>query len=118
MNKRSIGSEKEMLAAEFLKSGGYQILEMNYRCRQGELDIVARRGDLLVIAEVKYRAGSACGDPAEAVDVRKQRKICRVTLDYLMRHPQFQEKPCRFDVICVYGDGQIRHIEDAFFFQR
>lgn len=118
MNKRSIGSEKEMLAAEFLKSRGYQILEMNYRCRQGELDIVARKDDMLVIAEVKYRAGFACGDPAEAVNVRKQRKICRVTLDYLMRHPQFQEKPCRFDVICVYGDGQIRHIEDAFFFQR
>ena len=118
MNKRSIGSEKEMLAAEFLKSHGYQILEMNYRCRQGELDIVARRDEMLVIAEVKYRADFACGDPAEAVDVRKQRRICRVTLDYLMRHPQFQEKPCRFDVICVYGDGQIRHIEDAFLFQR
>lgn len=117
MNKRSVGAEKETLAAEFLKRHGYRILEMNYRCRQGELDIVAQQGDMLVIVEVKYRNGTACGDPSEAVDGRKQHKICRVTLDYLMRHPQYQEKPCRFDVISIYGDGQIRHIEDAFMFQ-
>lgn len=117
MNKRSIGTEKETMAAEFLKQKGYRILEMNYRCRQGELDIVAQKEDVLVIVEVKFRSGSACGDPAEAVDGRKQRKICRVTLDYLMRHPQYQEKPCRFDVVCVYGDGKIRQIEDAFMFQ-
>lgn len=117
MNKRSVGAQKEALAAEFLKSRGYRILEMNYRCRQGELDIVAQKEDTLVIAEVKFRSGTMCGDPAEAVDGRKQRKICRVTLDYLMRHPQYQEKPCRFDVISIYGDGQIRHIEDAFMFQ-
>lgn len=117
MNKRSVGTEKETMAAEFLKSQRYRILEMNYRCRQGELDIVAQKEDTLVIVEVKFRSGAACGDPAEAVDVRKQRKICRVTLDYLMRHPQYQEKPCRFDVISIYGDGQIRHIKDAFMFQ-
>lgn len=117
MNKRNVGTEKEAMAAEFLKHQGYRILEMNYRCRQGELDIVAHKDDMLVIAEVKFRSGSVCGDPAEAVDVRKQRKICRVTLDYLMRHPQYNEKPCRFDVICIYGDGQIRHIKDAFLFQ-
>lgn len=118
MNKRAIGTEQEVLAAEYLKKHGYVILEMNYRCRQGELDIVAKDGEVLVIAEVKFRSGSSCGDPAEAVDVRKQRKICRVTLDYLMRHPQYQEKPCRFDVVSVYGDGQIRHIKDAFSYQR
>lgn len=117
MNKRAKGTEQEAVAAEYLKQNGYTILELNYRCRYGELDIVARKGDMLVIAEVKFRSSSLCGDPAEAVDARKQRKISRVTLDYLMRHPQYQEKPCRFDVISVYGDGQIRHIENAFFFQ-
>lgn len=117
MNKRVVGAEKETVAADYLKEQGYKILEMNYRCRQGELDIVARKADVLVIAEVKFRNNTAYGDPAEAVDVRKQRKICRVTLDYLMRHPQYQEKPCRFDVISIYGDGQIRHIENAFLFQ-
>lgn len=114
MNKRKAGAEKERLAAAYLKEKGYVILESNYRCRYGELDLVARHGKLLVIVEVKFRKTGSCGDPAEAVDWHKQRKICRVTLDYLMRHPYFQGKPCRFDVISVYGDGRIRHIEDAF----
>ncbi len=118
MNKRAKGTEQEMVAAQYLEEKGYVILEQNYRCRYGELDIVASKQEMLVIAEVKFRSGTGCGDPAEAVDARKQRKICRVTLDYLMRHPWYQEKPCRFDVICVYGDGQIRHIEDAFLFQQ
>lgn len=118
MNKREKGTEQEMVAAQYLKKKGYVILEQNYRCRYGELDIVARKDATLVIVEVKFRSGSGCGDPAEAVDARKQRKICRVTLNYLMRHPQYQEKPCRFDVISVYGDGQIRHIENAFLFQQ
>lgn len=117
MNKRAKGTEQETVAAEYLMRSGYRILEQNYRCRFGELDVVAYKENTLVIVEVKYRGSFAYGDPAEAVDVRKQRKISRVTLDYLMRHPQYQEKPCRFDVICVYGDGQIRHIENAFFFQ-
>ena len=117
MNKREIGTEQETIAAKYLEKNGYVILEQNYRCRYGELDIVARKNDMLVIVEVKFRSGAGCGDPAEAVDVRKQKKICRVTLDYLMRHPWYQEKPCRFDVIAIYGDGQISHIEDAFSFQ-
>jgi len=112
-----LGRRGERLACRLLEESGCTILARNWRCRAGELDIVARKQEMLVIAEVKFRSGSGCGDPAEAVDARKQRKICRVALDYLMRHPWYQEKPCRFDVICVYGDGEIRHIEDAFLFQ-
>jgi putative endonuclease len=117
MNKREIGTEQETIAAKYLEKNGYVILEQNYRCRYGELDIVASKNDMLVIVEVKFRNSAGCGDPAEAVDARKQKKICRVTLDYLMRHPWYHEKPCRFDVIAIYGDGQISHIEDAFSFQ-
>ena len=114
---RAAGIRGEAEVARYLRKKGYTLLASQWRCRFGELDIVAQKEDTLVIVEVKFRSGAACGDPAEAVDVRKQRKICRVTLDYLMRHPQYQEKPCRFDVISIYGDGQIRHIEDAFMFQ-
>lgn len=114
MNKRKTGTEKEALAVAYLKEKGYTILECNYRCRYGEIDIVARQGQMLVIAEVKYRSTGKCGDPAEAVDFRKRQKICRVTMDYLMRHPYEQGKQCRFDVIAIYGEGRIRHVENAF----
>ncbi len=117
MNKREKGTQQEIIAAQYLEKNGYVILEQNYRCRYGELDIVAKKNDMLVIVEVKFRSSAGCGDPAEAVDARKQKKICAVTLNYLMRHPQYQEKPCRFDVIAIYRDGGIRHIEDAFSFQ-
>ncbi len=117
MNRRKIGANQEVLAAAYLKTQGYRILEMNYRCRYGEIDIIAQKGKLLVMVEVKYRSVDICGDPAEAVDARKQKKICSVALHYLMRHRYFQESPCRFDVMAMYGNGEITHIQDAFPFQ-
>ena len=76
-NRRQIGTEEEALAAVFLKAQGYEILEQNFRCRLGEIDIIARDGSALVFIEVKYRRNAAYGTPAEAVNLRKQQKICR-----------------------------------------
>lgn len=117
MNKRKTGADYEDIAVGYLEKKGYRILERNYRCRYGEIDVIAFKDGVLVVAEVKYRSNDRCGEPAEAVDVRKQRRICRVTMDYLMRHKYFCEKPCRFDVISIYGGGEIKHIENAFYFQ-
>lgn len=117
MNQRTIGAKHENVAAEYLKKEGYTILERNYRCRYGEIDLIAKKGNLLVIVEVKYRSKGSCGDPTEAVDGYKQKKICRVTLDYLMRNPYFHGKQCRFDVIAIYGNGKVRHIKNAFCYQ-
>ena len=75
-NRRQIGTEEEALAAVFLKAQGYEILEQNFRCRLGEIDIIARDGSALVFIEVKYRRNAAYGTPAEAVNLRKQQKIC------------------------------------------
>nr|MBQ8251997.1 YraN family protein [Lachnospiraceae bacterium] len=116
MNKRKIGADYEEIAAGYLESKGYRILERNYRCRYGEVDIIAVRDGMLVIVEVKYRSSTGCGEPAEAVDVRKQRRICRVTMDYLMRHQYFYGKPCRFDVISICGDNHPEHMENVFCF--
>ena len=116
MNKRKTGTYHEQMAAKYLIKKGYRILEQNYRSRFGELDIVAWDRGTLVIVEVKYRRGSICGTPAESVDWRKQRKICHVTMDFIMRHRLYYNKPCRFDVIEVYGAGEICHIEAAFDF--
>ena len=75
MNKREIGSRYEEAAAVFLQKQGFRILEKNFRCRQGEIDLVCREGKELVFTEVKYRSDVSCGSPFEAVDFRKQEKI-------------------------------------------
>ena len=111
-NRRAIGTEYETLACEYLTRHGYQILCRNFRCRQGEIDIIARDRDYLVFIEVKYRRDEHEGDPAEAVDYRKQKKISRVA-EYYCWKKQKLNQPCRFDVICVLGQ-EIRHIVNAF----
>lgn len=113
-NKREIGSNYEQKAVSFLEQKGYLVIETNYRNRYGEIDIIADRDGLLVFVEVKYRYSNQYGDPLEAVDGWKQRRICRSALYYCSKQAGGLERPCRFDVVAIYGDYQIRHIEHAF----
>ncbi len=113
MNKRTVGTEYELAAAAFLEKEGCRILMRNFRCRAGEIDLVAAEGAYLIFAEVKYRGGEGCGRGAEAVTDRKQYQISKTALCYLARHGISPDTPCRFDVITVDG-GQIRHVRDAF----
>ncbi len=113
MNKRRTGGEKETLAAEYLKKKGFSILEMNYRNRKGEVDIIALDGDVLVFVEVKFRSSDRSGNPLEAVDFRKQRKIAGVCDYFLLMHPQVNYEQVRFDVVGILGD-EITHVENAF----
>ena len=117
MNTRKTGAEYEAMAARYLKEQGYQILERNYKNRFGEIDILAKKDPELVVVEVKYRSTSCHGDPLEAVDARKQRKICHTASYYYMMHGIAENVPCRFDVIAIYGDGTLRHEKNAFEFQ-
>lgn len=112
-NTRKIGSIYEKKAAEYLRQCGYRILTMNYRCRMGEIDIVARDGRYLVFIEVKYRAGKKGGLPQEAVDYKKQSRICKVADYYCMTHGHSRNTPCRFDVAAILGT-EITLIQDAF----
>lgn len=118
MNKRTIGAAYEEKAARYLYTCGYTILKRNYRTPFGEVDLIAQKDGVLVYVEVKYRSSSGCGDPLEAVDRRKQRKICRVANYHYAGYAAGREMDCRFDVIGIYGDGSIRHIQNAFYFQR
>lgn len=113
MNKRKTGTKYEAEAAVYLKSRGYEILELNYRCRLGEIDIVARDGRYLVFVEVKYRRTNNQGGAAAAVSPAKQRTIWRVAAFYLVQHRLVEDTPCRFDVVAVDG-GKINLIQDAF----
>lgn len=96
---------------------GYKILEKNYRTSYGEIDIIVEKDARLIFCEIKFRTDNRCGNPFEAVDKRKQRRISRVALFYCVSHGYAQTQPCRFDVIGIYGNGTLHHIENAFEFQ-
>ena len=113
MNKRKIGAQFEQLTVQYLESQGYRILETNFRCRQGEIDIIAQDGIYLVFCEVKYRADRMSGDPMEAVDERKQRKILHTSKYYLYLNDLPEDTPCRFDVVGI-ADGRMQLMKNAF----
>jgi putative endonuclease len=106
------GKRAEDLAAEFLCARGCQILERNYRRRLGELDLIARQGGVLVIAEVRTRAHTAWGGAAASVDRRKRRRITRAAMQLLQERAELSRLPVRFDVLVVCDlDGPEPRIE-------
>ena len=112
MDRLAKGHAAEKAAVAFLRSKGYRIVATNYRCRQGELDIIARDGDELVFVEVRSRSTGRYGDASMTVGSAKQRQIARVAQAYLSREqPRFATS--RFDVVAVTGDA-LEHIVDAF----
>ena len=116
-NLRALGEQYEALAARFLMDRGYRILERNFHHhRSGELDLIAKKNGMLVICEVKYRKDISHGDPLEAVTYKKRLFLCKAALGYLSKKGYPQDTPLRFDVIGITGDGNLRHIENAFDF--
>ena len=117
MNKRRIGAEYEKRAADYLTGQGYTILERNYRNHYGEIDLIAEDPEgTLVYCEIKYRSSDSIGDPLEAVDLRKQKRISRTAEYHYAYHGYTENRRCRFDVIGIYADGRIIHREAAFDF--
>lgn len=112
-NKRKLGSRYEQMAADFLTKQGLTVIEKNYRCRYGEIDLIVRDGRYLVFTEVKYRSSKRKGDPAEAVDSHKQQRILQTARYYLYSRRYGEETPCRFDVVSILG-GEIHWIRNAF----
>ena len=114
--KDALGAYGERVAAAHLVAAGMTVLDRNWRCPIGEIDIVARDGDVLVVCEVKTRSSVAFGHPAEAVDWRKQRELVRSATVWIDRHGRPNES-YRFDVIGVLVDGnsvRVKHVENAF----
>lgn len=110
-----VGSAYEDMAVQYLMEHGYVILERNYHNQFGEVDIIAKNDNVLVGIEVKYRQDLCYGDPLEAVDDRKQKRISRTFFVYYASHG-YDEISCRFDVIAINGKGEINHIKNAFDF--
>ena len=111
------GARGEQIAADYLKRLGYSIQERNYRCRQGEIDIVAWNGAVLVFVEVRTRTGNDLGAPLESVNRRKQDKITSVAVVYVQEH-QVRDTELRFDVVAVtWGPDRcpaVAHVPGAF----
>ena len=115
MNTRKIGAQREEQVCAYLLSAGVNIRERNFRCRQGEVDIIGYDGEYLVFFEVKYRSSSRKGSAAEAVGFAKQKKICRVSDYYLMIHQCREDTPIRFDVVAIDAE-KITWIKNAFYY--
>ena len=112
LNKREKGSFYEKAAGKYLESKGYVILEYNYRCKVGEIDIVAKDGDYLVFCEVKYRRTNKKGNALEAIAFSKQKILSKCALFYIAER-KLSYLPCRFDAVGIDGD-KITLIKNAF----
>jgi putative endonuclease len=115
--RRALGDSGEDLVAIWYRERGYRVVDRNWRCRQGELDLVVARHRLVVFCEVKTRRGSAFGAPFEAVTFTKQRRLRGLAAQWLRAHPQ-GGADLRFDVASVYAPRgyapEIQVIEGAF----
>lgn len=116
-DKDERGRAGEQRAEEHLRAAGYEILDRNWRCAIGEIDIVAARPDTLVVVEVKTRRSERFGHPFEAVDARKRARLWRLAGAWTRAHPNLSRgRPVRLDVIGVTGEDPatalVEHQED------
>ncbi len=118
IDRRAIGAAAEDVAAAYLQAHGVQLLFRNYRRRLGELDLVGRTGDVLLIVEVRTRSSNAYGGAAASVNGAKRRRIVRAAEQLLQRHARLSELRARFDVIVVSdlasASPQVQWLRGAF----
>jgi putative endonuclease len=115
----SIGRRGEDTALRHLESAGLSLLERNYRCRGGEIDLVMREGETLVLVEVRLRNSDEFGGAAASVGRGKQRRVALAAKHLLLTRPAYRRMPARFDVVAIErvapgGAVEIRWIRDAF----
>jgi putative endonuclease len=116
MEKKQLGKKGEEVALRFLKKRGYRLIEKNYVCKMGEMDIIAREKDTLTFIEVKTRTSMMFGPPQLAVNASKQRQLSKVALYYL-KEKRLEDVKARFDVVAILLEKkgeQIELIKDAF----
>jgi putative endonuclease len=115
--RQAAGENAENQACDYLQQQGLELLERNYRCRQGEIDLIMRDGAYTVFVEVRYRRNTGFGSGAETVDNRKQQKLISAASLYLQQHRRLAQQPARFDVVSMSRQAdtpQIEWIRDAF----
>ncbi len=116
MDKKRLGRRGEEVALHFLRRKGYRIIEKNYACRMGEVDIIAKEKDTLAFIEVKTRTSTEFGPPQLAVDQRKQEQLSKVAL-YFLKERNLKDVKARFDVVAILlgpRGEEVELIRDAF----
>lgn len=106
------GEHAEDNALQFLIKQGFKPVTRNFRCKQGELDLVMADGNTLVFVEVRYRSSDKFGSALESVTYKKQQRIITAAQTYLSKHRH--DGPVRFDVVAISGDSSINWIKNAF----
>ena len=113
-----LGQYGEALAAQYLLKKGYKILQSNFKCKIGEIDLIAQDKEVVVIVEVKTRSDLSYGMPYEAVNYHKQRKLLKIAQAYLLKRYRTVNVMARFDVLSIHkdpaGNEHIEHIINAF----
>ncbi len=114
--RKDAGDQGEARALQYLLRAGLQLLDRNYRCKAGEIDLIMRDTTTLVFVEVRYRRASYFGGAAGSVNQQKQRKLLHAAQHYLQTHPDLRRQRARFDLIAIDGDalGKLEWIKDAF----
>lgn len=113
MKRKELGNLGEQIASEYLQKEEYKIIERNFYCKQGEIDIIAKKGKEIIFIEVKTRTNNLFGKPAEAVNVKKQKCIMQAT-NYFLYKNNLTEAFIRFDIIeinLIKGKFKINHIK-------
>ncbi len=111
------GADAEGLACTYLVGRGLQVVDQNFRCSRGEIDLIMKHNRALVFVEVRARSNPRYGDGAESVSRSKQEKIQMAAATYLQRNPRYADMPCRFDVVSIALQDQpptVEWIPDAF----
>jgi len=118
-NLRKKGEHYETLARQWLQTQGLSMIEHNYNCRFGEIDLIMLDENCLCFVEVKYRGSNDFGGSAYSLPVSKQRKITRSALHYIAHHRVYRNHAMRFDALLIQGDGaddaSFNWIKNAFY---
>ena len=108
------GRRSESKALQLLQSKGYRLVQKNYRCNCGEIDLIMQDGTTLVFIEVRSRSSQAYGGALESIDYGKQQKIIKTAVRYLYKHNIYDKVDVRFDLVCISGAHPPELITNAF----
>lgn len=119
MNRKQFGYRGEDIAEKYLRAKGFNVMERNFRCRMGEIDIIAERSKEIYFIEVKTRKNTEFGHPFESITLRKQRQIYKIAQYFLLKNRKYATSVCHFSAIgMILNDikpAEISFLPDAFF---